>query len=102
VFDIQNQKGARLMGCACLLALVGAVAPRLALILMWLFTDMLGRAFDSFILPLLGFLFLPLTTVIYVFVSPGGLGTFDWILLVVGILIDLGSYGGGAYGRREK
>jgi hypothetical protein len=90
------------MGCACLLALVGAVAPRLALILMWLFTDMLGRAFDSFILPLLGFIFLPLTTVIYVFVSPGGLGTFDWILLVVGILIDLGSYGSGAYGRKGK
>jgi hypothetical protein len=90
------------MGCGCLLALVGAVAPRLALILMWLFTDMLGRAFDSWVLPLLGFLFLPLTTVIYVFVSPGGLGTFDWILLVVGVLIDLGSHGGGAYSRRER
>lgn len=90
------------MGCACLLALLGAVAPRLALIVMWLFTDMLGRAFDSWILPLLGFIFLPLTTVIYAFVSPGGLGTFDWILLVVGILIDLGSYGSGAYGRRER
>jgi hypothetical protein len=90
------------MGCACLLALLGAVAPRLALILMWLFTDLLGRAFDSWILPLLGFLFLPLTTVIYVFVSPGGLGAFDWILLVVGILIDLGSYGSGAYGRRDR
>jgi hypothetical protein len=90
------------MGCACLLALVGAVAPRLALILMWLFTDWLGRAFDSFVLPLLGFLFMPLTTVIYVFVSPRGLGPFEWILLVIGILIDLGSYGSGAYGRRRR
>lgn len=90
------------MGCACLLALVGAAAPRLALILMWLFTDWLGRAFDSFVLPLLGFLFMPFTTVIYVFVSPGGLGPFDWILLVIGILIDLGSYGSGAYGRRGR
>lgn len=90
------------MGCACLLALLGAVAPRLALILMWLFTDLLGRAFDSFILPLLGFIFLPLTTVIYVFVAPGGLGAFDWILLIIGILIDLGSYGSGAYGRRGR
>jgi hypothetical protein len=90
------------MGCACLLALLGAIAPRLALILMWLFTPWIGRAFDNFVLPLLGFIFLPLTTVIYVFVSPGGLGTFDWILLIVGILIDLGSYGSGAYGRRGR
>lgn len=90
------------MGCSCLLALLGAAAPRLALIVMWLFTDLLSRTFDSFILPLLGFIFLPLTTVIYVFVSPGGLGTFDWILLAVGVLIDLGSYGSGAYGRRRR
>ena len=90
------------MGCSCLLALLGAAAPRLALIVMWLFTDLLSRTFDSFVLPLLGFIFLPLTTVIYVFVSPGGLGTFDWILLVIGFLIDLGSYGSGAYGRRRR
>jgi hypothetical protein len=90
------------MGCTCLFALLGAVAPRLALILMWLFTDWIGRAFDSFVIPLLGFIFLPLTTVIYVFVAPNGLSTFNWILLIVGVLIDLGSYGGGAYGRRGR
>ncbi len=90
------------MGCACLFGLLGAVAPRLALILMWLFTPWIGRAFDNFVLPVLGFIFLPLTTVIYVLVSPGGLGAFDWILLVVGILIDLGSYGSGAFGRRRR
>lgn len=90
------------MGCACLLALLGAVAPRLALILMFLFTDLIGRAFDGFIIPLLGFVFLPLTTVIYVFVGPNGLTGFDWILLIIGVVIDLGSYGGGAYGRRGR
>jgi hypothetical protein len=90
------------MGCACLFALLAAGAPRLALVLMWLFTPWVGRAFDSFIVPLLGFIFLPLTTVIYVLVSPGGLSGFDWLLLIVGVLIDLGSYGGGAYGRRRR
>ncbi|HSJ57913.1 MAG TPA: hypothetical protein VLC95_12070 [Anaerolineae bacterium] len=90
------------MGCACLLALLAAGAPRLALVLMWLFTDLIGRAFDSFIVPLLGFIFLPLTTVIYVFVGPGGLSVFDWILLAIGVIVDLGSYGGGAYGRRGR
>lgn len=89
------------MGCGCILALLGAIAPRLALVLMWLFTDLLDRAFDSFILPLLGFIFLPLTTVIYVFVGPNGLTAFDWILLAIGFVIDLGSYGGGVFGRRR-
>lgn len=91
------------MGCACLLALLAAGAPRLALVLMWLFTPWVGRAFDgSAIVPLLGLIFLPLTTVIYVFVGPGGLSTFDWLLLVMGLLVDLGAYGGGAYGRRQR
>jgi hypothetical protein len=90
------------MGCACLFALLASGAPRLALILMWIFTGWVGRAFDgSFILPLLGLIFLPLTTVIYVLVSPGGLSVFEWILLGVGVLIDLGAYGSGAYGRRR-
>lgn len=90
------------MGCGCILALLGAIAPRLALVLMFLFTDMLSRAFDTILIPILGFIFLPLTTVIYVFVAPNGLGPFDWILLIIGVLIDLGSLGGGAYGRRGR
>lgn len=90
------------MGCACLFALLAAGAPRLALILMWIFTNRVGRAFTgSFIIPLLGLIFLPLTTVIYVLVSPGGLSIFDWFLLIVGFLIDLGAYGSGAYSRRR-
>jgi hypothetical protein len=90
------------MGCACLFALLAAGAPRLALILMWILTPWVGRAFEgSFIVPLLGLIFLPLTTVIYVLVSSGGLSTFDWILLAVGVLIDLGAYGSGAAGRRR-
>jgi hypothetical protein len=90
------------MGCACLFALIAACAPRLALVLMWLFTGWIGRTFDSFVVPLLGFIFLPLTTVIYVLVSPGGLSTFDLILLGIGVVMDLGSYGGGALGRRRR
>jgi hypothetical protein len=90
------------MGCACLFALIAAGAPRLALILIWLFTNWIGRTFDSFVVPLLGFIFLPLTTVIYILVSPGGLTPIELIFVVVGVILDLGSYGGGAYGRRRR
>jgi hypothetical protein len=88
------------MGCACLFALLASGAPRLVLVLMWLFTPLVNRAFGGrLIIPLLGFIFLPLTTVFYVLVSPGGVSTFEWLLLAVGFLIDLGAYGSGAYGR---
>jgi hypothetical protein len=90
------------MGCACLFALLTAIAPRIALILMWLFTPLVESAFGSqIILPLLGLIFLPLTTVIFVLVSPGGLMAFEWLLLIFAFLVDLGSYGGGIFGRRR-
>ena len=43
----------------CVLALLAFVGPRVVLFLLWLFTDYLSRAFDSLLIPLLGFLFLP-------------------------------------------
>lgn len=90
--------------CGCLFALLAAVAPRLALLFLWLFTDLVNRAFDGFILPLLGIIFLPFTTLIYVLVySPeSGITVFGWILLCFGLLIDLGAYGGSAYGNRRR
>ncbi len=90
------------MGCACLFALLAAGAPRLALVLMWLITDWVQRAFDGNVLvPLLGLIFLPLTTCIYVLVSSGGLSIFEWLLIGVGFFIDLGAYGGGLFGKRK-
>jgi hypothetical protein len=92
------------MGCGCLLALVAALSPRLALLLVWWLTPLVSRAFDSFIVPLLGFLFLPLTTLFYSLAwSPvGGVNGIGWVLVVVGLLFDLGSYGAGGYGNRRR
>jgi hypothetical protein len=56
----------------------------------------------SFIWPLLGFLFLPWTVLMYVLVARGGIGGFDWIWLGLGLLADIGSYGGGGYGNRDR
>ena len=50
------------MGCGCLLALGAMVSPRLAIFLVWVFTDRMGIAFERFWMGLLGFLFLPWTT----------------------------------------
>lgn len=91
------------MGGCCLFASVLAGAPRLAFLLWWLFQPTrINMTFDNtWLVPLLGWLCLPWTTLMYVFVYPGGLSFVNWVFLVLALLIDLGSYGGGAYGRRH-
>ena len=49
----------------CFVAVLALLSPRLALIAMALFSDVLSRAFDSWLLPLLGFFILPWTTLAY-------------------------------------
>ena len=90
------------MGC-CLLAIILAGAPRVALVFWWLFdTRYVNAAFSNLIMAVLGFLFLPWTTLMYVLVYPGGLSTVNWVFLGLALLVDLATYGGGgSEGRRR-
>lgn len=76
----------------CLLILLALIAPRVALVLAWLFTDRVDRAFDGLLIPLLGLIFLPLTTLAYALVwLPGGrVEGWDWFWIGMALLIDLG------------
>jgi hypothetical protein len=87
----------------CLFALTAGFFPRLALFLLWVFTDDVDRAFDSFIVPFLGLLFLPLTTIMYAltWAPVVGIEGFDYFLVGIGFVLDLLSYGGGARVRRD-
>jgi len=92
------------MGC-CLLAMIGSFFPRIALLLMWIFTNYVDRAFSGFLLPLLGLIFLPLTTIMFCLVySPaaGGVVGANWIWVALGLLLDIMSYSSGGYGRRQR
>jgi hypothetical protein len=90
------------MACACFFALLAAGAPRIALIVLWLFTPLVKNAFESaIVVPLLGLIFLPFTTVVYVLVSPGGMMGFEWLLLIFAFLVDLGAYGSGIFSRKR-
>lgn len=92
------------MGCGCLFALFAAFTPRLALLFLWIVTPLVSSAFDTFIVPLLGFLFLPFTTLIFVIVyNPTvGLVGWDWLWVGLALMIDLGSYAGSAYTNQDK
>lgn len=84
----------------CLALLLALISPRLALFALWLFTDLLSRAFDSWLVPLLGFFLLPWTTLAYALLWSAGdaVAGFDWFLVVLAFLFDLAAYAGG--GRR--
>ena len=85
----------------CVLILIALVGPRLTLFVLWLLTDYLSRAFDSFVLPFLGFLFLPWTTLAYAIAQNafGGAQDIGLVIVVLGVLADVGALGGGVRGR---
>jgi hypothetical protein len=87
----------------CVLVLLALVGPRLTLFLLWVFSNYLSRAYDSFILPFLGFIFLPWTTLAYAFAqnSLGGTSGLGLLVIVLGVLVDIGALGGGAQQRRS-
>lgn len=86
----------------CLLVVLALAGPRVGLVLLWLFTDYLSRAFDTFLWPLLGFVFLPWTTIAYAVAQNelGGLSNLGLLALALGFLVDIGIIGGGARQRR--
>jgi hypothetical protein len=81
----------------CLVFLVILAMPRFVMVMLWLFSDYLSRAFEGWLLPLAGFFLLPTTTLAYSVVENETLGMRGWggLLLVIAVLIDLGSFGRG-------
>jgi hypothetical protein len=88
----------------CLVALFALISPRLALFVIFLFSDLLSRAFDSWLVPLLGFFVLPWTTLAYALMwSSGGnrVYGFEWFIVGIAFIVDLSSYSqGGRLSRR--
>jgi hypothetical protein len=80
----------------CLLAIFGGLFPRLALFIVWVVRPRyVDAAFDTWILPLLGIIFLPFATLMYVILyTPGvGLSGWEWFWVVVAGLFDLAQLG---------
>lgn len=84
---------------APLAALLGMAFPRLVLLATWLFTSRVAVAFHhGLFLPLLGLLFLPFSTLMFVLAyAPGsGVRGIGWFIVALGFMVDLSSHGGGA------
>lgn len=89
----------------CLVALIALVAPRLAIVLLVIFSDYIGRGFHGgVLLPLLGFIFMPYTTLAYAWAvnSHGSVDGLHLVVVIIAVLVDLGAIGGGASTSRRR
>ena len=87
----------------CLLGIAIALAPRVVLILAWLFGSRWDAVWQgNWLLPLLGIIFLPYTTVMYLLSwSPvTGISGWDWMWIILGVVLDIAKWGQIANNRR--
>jgi hypothetical protein len=88
----------------CFIALLVLFFPRIVLVLVFLFTHYLNRAYHGLLIPLLGFFFLPITTLVYAWMVNTGRPTEggNLLILILAVIIDVGGLGGGEYHRRRR
>ena len=88
----------------CCLGVLALAAPRFVLVLVFLFSDYLGHAFETALWPLVGFFFLPTTTLAYAFAlnEAGSVRGFHLVLVVAALLVDLSASGYGLSRRRPR
>jgi hypothetical protein len=88
----------------CLLVLLVLAFPRIVLLVLYFTTNYISRAYHDLLIPLLGFIFLPLTTLVYAWMvnTNRPIADVNLIILIVAVLIDAGGVGGGAWHRRRR
>ena len=88
----------------CLLAVMAGLIPRFVLLVFWLARpDRMDAIFTSFIWPLLGLIFMPFATLMYVLLWVPGVGVtgWDWFWVGIAALLDIGHWGASA-GQRNQ
>jgi len=82
----------------CLVGCFAIVFPRLTIALVFLMSGYLGRAYETTLWPVLGFFFMPFTTLAYAWAvnSNGSVTGIYLVVVVIAVLMDLGSNGHGA------
>jgi hypothetical protein len=88
----------------CLFLLISLLSPRLGIIFLWAFTNyVIPRSFDTWIWPLLGLIFLPWTTLLYILVAApaGGISFWGWLFVAIGLVMDLSSHAN-SYASRQQ
>jgi len=88
----------------CCIGCLALFTPRLAIALVFLFSNYLEQAYETWIWPLLGFVFLPLTTLAYAWAinTRGTVSGAHLAVVVLAVLLDLGLIGGSSRARWRR
>jgi hypothetical protein len=97
-----NQLGTEEM--PCLLVILVVMFPRIAILLLYFFTNFFQSIYESILVPLAGFIFLPLTLIAYTWLTREHrpVDAFYLVLIFVAVVLDLGLLGGGEASRRRS
>ncbi len=90
-------------GMPCLIAGLAFFFPRLVIILLSIFSTWIGQAYDTWIWPVLGFFFMPYTTLAYALAmnnNDGSVSGLHLVIVIIAVLFDIGAWGGG--GRQTR
>ena len=82
---------------AVALLLTFSLFPRLFIIGFWIFGSQLGQAFSSCIIPAIGFVILPWTTLLYAWmwaISSDGVNGWEWAPVVLAFILDMAFWAG--------
>jgi hypothetical protein len=90
--------------CGCFVALAAFISPRFAIFMVWIFSDRMAIAFQSFWIAALGFLFLPWTTLAWAvaYAPVRGVTGFGWFLVAFAFVCDIMTHVGSAQARRDR
>jgi len=89
----------------CAVTIFILFGPRLAILGWWLINPALfSSAFSTWIWPLLFAVFAPFTMIFFLFgwYLSTGISGFEWVLIAIGIVLDVSSHTGAGYGNRGR
>ena len=89
----------------CIIAVIALAVPRILMFCAFLLTDWFGFAFETRMWPILGFVFMPYTTLAYLVAMLNNNHTLagGWLaLFIVAIIVDVGHWGGSGLSYRRK
>ena len=89
----------------CLLVIAALAVPRVLMFFIWLLTDWFARGFETRVWPILGFIFLPYTTLAYLAAmlnNNHSLSGLWLVLFILAIFVDIGNWGGSRAASRRR
>jgi hypothetical protein len=87
----------------CLLALLIVLFPRIAVLVLYLLTTFFNNVYDTILIPVLGFIFMPITLIAYTWLAKthAVVDATYIVVILIAVVLDLGLLGGGEMRRRR-